>query len=129
MNTKEAVEHLCSELRKDSAYYVGWQANIAMAFQDAYSMEVQTVSPEKFNLHRVANDAAKNFLDLLIRNPEERPPVPYRVTDPSLDALEGRIRRYLKGETIMGLLTRELSELLALIREVREFRSTLPVKD
>jgi uncharacterized protein YukE len=58
-----------SEDKSEGSYYYSWQANIAMAFKDEY---------ERFNpnmrdgnreiLHRIANNAAKNFLDLLIKS-------------------------------------------------------------
>jgi hypothetical protein len=62
--TKEAIETLCNELREDEDYYYSWQANIAMAFKDEMERGGYEVDEQ---VHEIANDAAKNFLNLLIR--------------------------------------------------------------
>jgi len=70
MTTPEAVSHLISELKKDEGYYYSWQANIAMAFKDEFHRqagqpgEVKHVNSD--DIHEIANQAAKNFLNLLI---------------------------------------------------------------
>lgn len=62
MKTKEAMDHLCEQLKLDEGYRISWQANIAMQFQDACSR-----AGYKFpDLHRLANEAANEFLNLLI---------------------------------------------------------------
>lgn len=63
----KAIEVLQKELNKDKfegSYYYSWQANIAMAFKDEFNR-----TPEVFknDIHNIANQAAKNFLDLLIK--------------------------------------------------------------
>lgn len=53
-----------NEDKSEGSFYYSWQANIAMAFvdeMDGYGLI------EKSLLHKVANDAAKRFLDLLCR--------------------------------------------------------------
>ena len=60
--TKQAVDHLCSELRKDPGYCYSWQSNIAMAFQDACA-DAGIKFPQ---LHDVSNKAAVNFLKNLM---------------------------------------------------------------
>lgn len=73
ITTKEAMEQLIKELKEDPQYYYSWQANIAMAFKDAYDWEWKNLNefregvPEKPSIHKVANDAAKNFLNLLCK--------------------------------------------------------------
>ena len=60
------IEKLVEELRKDksgSSYYYSWQANIAVAMQDAYAD-----AKDKTDIHAISNDGAKRFLDLLIRD-------------------------------------------------------------
>lgn len=69
---EEAIEVLCNALKEDSSYYISWQANIAMAFQDEFKNQ------EKYHngftrwlflengLHTISNEAAKNFLNSLI---------------------------------------------------------------
>jgi hypothetical protein len=64
MNTAEAVKQLVSALKNDSGYYYSWQANIAMAFKDEMSREGITFP----QLHSVANKAAINFLDILMKD-------------------------------------------------------------
>lgn len=62
MTTKEAVEHLCSELLKDSGYYDSWKANIAMSFKDEFYRSYLNKG-----IHEISNNAAENFLDMLCR--------------------------------------------------------------
>lgn len=62
---QDAFKVFAATLRKDRDLYHSYQANIAMAFYDAYRQEGNNLSHRK--VHQVANRAAKNFLDLLIR--------------------------------------------------------------
>jgi len=71
---KKAVETLCEELAKDKSegsYYYSWQANIAVQFQDEYlrtfQKSLEEDKPELMSIHDISNQAAKNFLDLLIK--------------------------------------------------------------
>lgn len=81
---EEAIKVLQEELAKDKSegsYYYSWQANIAMAFQDEYNKTqfakwlkynepewVKDITPNGSSfIHVVSNQAAKNFLDLLIK--------------------------------------------------------------
>ena len=57
------IEKLIEELKKDKDYYYAWQANIAVAMQDAYAR-----AEDKTDIHKISNDGAKAFLDLLIRD-------------------------------------------------------------
>lgn len=75
------VPHACGvvfkALREQEDYYYAWQSNIAMAFKDSVYWEagytedgdggnrVYNITPEK--LHEIANNAAKYFLNLLIK--------------------------------------------------------------
>ena len=59
------ISSLVSKLRKDKGYYVGWQANIAMAFKDEYARTGNNLSHKK--VHKVANQAANNFLRQLMK--------------------------------------------------------------
>lgn len=67
---QKAVEILCDELSKDKSegsYYYSWQANIAMAFKDEIArMKIQRNYLTSEDVHQASNQAAKNFLDLLI---------------------------------------------------------------
>jgi hypothetical protein len=83
---KKAVEILCEELSKDKSegsYYYSWQANIAMAFQDEWNRSkvgkfmndnepewLKDIVPDREEhrfVHKISNEAAKNFLNLLIQ--------------------------------------------------------------
>ena len=63
---KEAFDIVAKQLREDIGYYIAWQANIAVAFQDTLSWAGYQF-PE---LHKLSNDAAKRFIDLLISKSE-----------------------------------------------------------
>jgi hypothetical protein len=59
------IEKLIEALKEDKSegsYYYSWQANIAVAMQDAYAE-----AEDKTDIHKISNDGAKRFLDLLIR--------------------------------------------------------------
>lgn len=63
-----AIRILCKALKEDKVLYIAYQANIAMAFKD----EVNRLRPVTNNwnrdlLHTIANQAADNFLQLLIK--------------------------------------------------------------
>ena len=74
ITTEQAVQHLQKVLSEDPDYRYGWQANIAMAFYD----ECQKYMGLGYNLvdadiHKIANDAANRFLDILLLNIDEVP--------------------------------------------------------
>lgn len=62
------IEKLIKALKEDEGYYYCWQANIAMAFYDEY----RRVFPKDEDTHNtileVSNDAAKHFLNMLIKD-------------------------------------------------------------
>lgn len=66
-----AITVLQNHLKEDKtggSYYYAWQSNIAMAFKDEYYREaLKEHTAENVDIHKVANEAAKNFLDLLIK--------------------------------------------------------------
>jgi hypothetical protein len=68
MKTEQVIDHLASELEKDEGYYYAWQSNIAMAFQDELARKGYRLPDQ----HKIANNAAKNFLSLLINTPKNR---------------------------------------------------------
>jgi hypothetical protein len=74
MELPEAIKTLREALSNDKSegsYYYAWQANIAMSFYDAYMKEFGQGSdwPLPHEIHKIANNAAKNFLDILISQP------------------------------------------------------------
>lgn len=61
---------IIKEIREDEELYYGWQSNIAMAFKDAYYHHKKDKNKNYINnkdMHIISNDAAKNFLNLLIK--------------------------------------------------------------
>ena len=66
MEFKEAFDIVTKQLREDEGYYIAWQANIAVAFQDT----LRWAGYQFPELHKLSNDAAKRFIDLLISKSE-----------------------------------------------------------
>jgi hypothetical protein len=74
-SVKDAMKVICSALAENclpGSYYHSWQCNIAMAFYDEYQKQAggsgELSQPE---IHRIANKAAQNFLNLLIMDSSE----------------------------------------------------------
>jgi len=87
-NVKDAVKILTDAIKKDEGFRESYKANIAMAFKDemdrngihSLNDEKQSILVTKELLHRIANNAADNFLDLwceLGRNKENVDFLPY----------------------------------------------------
>jgi hypothetical protein len=65
---KQAVETLIEALKTDQDYRRSWSANIAMSFKDEWGREEFQQSEQEFeDVHKLANTAAENFLNLLTR--------------------------------------------------------------
>ncbi len=58
------------EDKSEGSYYYSWQANIAMAFKDEWERHDEKGYCKSEHLHMVANNAAKNFLDMLCHKAE-----------------------------------------------------------
>ena len=59
------------EDKSEGSYYYSWQANIAMAFKDEWDREqFQQSDQDSAAVHRLANNAAKNFLEMLCHEAE-----------------------------------------------------------
>lgn len=63
---KVLQKHL-SEDKSEGSYYHAWQCNITMAFKEEFSRKVGKGLDLDSNVHEIANQAAKNFLDILIK--------------------------------------------------------------
>ena len=66
----KAVKTLCKELKKDPDLYFSYQSSIAVAFQDTYRRKLRDNNYDYLNsndIHKISNEAAVEFLDLLIR--------------------------------------------------------------
>lgn len=67
---KNSMVEKLKKMLKDKDYYYGWQSNIAMAFYDAYYNYKKKHKKKTLNdkdIITIANEGAKNFLDLLIK--------------------------------------------------------------
>lgn len=67
---QKAVKTFRKGLKKDSDFYLAYQANIAMQFKDEYSRKRKEKNYDYMNnedIHIIANNAARSFLDLLIK--------------------------------------------------------------
>jgi len=60
MTTQEAVAHLTKALKEDPGYWISWEANIAIRFQDAFHEHHKWKG-----VHEISNIAAKRFLEAL----------------------------------------------------------------
>jgi len=68
MRLKKAIKILIKNLEKDKEYYYSWQSNIAMAFYDGYRKRKKRNKYVNIKeLHKISNEAAINFLNLLIK--------------------------------------------------------------
>lgn len=64
ITTQQAVDKLCEEIKNDKDYRLAWEANIAMAFKDAFHFSGH--KHDRQIVHEVANKASAAFLDQLI---------------------------------------------------------------
>lgn len=66
------IRSLVEALQGDPGYRNGWQANLAMAFKDAYERSAMESANDEvdFNpdINQIANDAATNFINSIINN-------------------------------------------------------------
>jgi hypothetical protein len=70
ITAEEAIDKLRKDLSEDKSegsYRYSWQSNIAMAFVDEARRSNIKMKVSRKNLHTIANQAAKNFLDSLIK--------------------------------------------------------------
>ena len=61
------ITSLRKKLKEDKELYYGYQANIAVQFQDEYARNKKKYKNRQ-DIHKISNTAAKNFLDLLIKD-------------------------------------------------------------
>jgi len=66
---EKAIKVLQKNLSEDSEYYMGWEANIAMSFFDAYYQNKKDYK-NRGDIHGIANKAANQFIHNLCRNGE-----------------------------------------------------------
>jgi len=57
------IDKLSISLRDDEDYYISWKSNIAMAFYDVFVNKSNISNQE---IHKLSNQAADNFLQLLL---------------------------------------------------------------
>ena len=65
----KAVKVLTQAIKEDPDFYIAYQANIAMQFYDEYRRRRKDKgsSLNITEVHEVANQGAKNFIDLWVR--------------------------------------------------------------
>jgi hypothetical protein len=66
---KQAIQILVKALNEDESYRYGWQANIAVQFQDEFSRALSDSPMNREQIHKISNQAAINFLNLLCEKP------------------------------------------------------------
>jgi len=84
------IEKLIENLKKDKDYYYSWQANIAMAFQDAYHWHKTKTKrrPNLKDIHEISNTAAKHFLDLLCKSEAKPMNNVWSTNNPDIGAIQ-----------------------------------------
>lgn len=61
------IEKLVKTLKNDKELFYAYQANIAMQFKDEYARNKKPYKNKK-DIHVIASNAAKEFLDLFIKD-------------------------------------------------------------
>jgi len=63
----KAMRVVTKAMKEDAGYWMSWQANIAMAFVDAYNNKRRELGRplNRTEVHALANEAAIAFLELL----------------------------------------------------------------
>ena len=70
---QKALALVTKHINKDMGYFHAWQSNIAMAFKDEYRRIKEKKKYINYNdLHLIANHAAMNFLNQLIRTEKKK---------------------------------------------------------
>ncbi len=64
VNLSDAINRVCEAIKNDKGYRISWEANIAMAFMDAF--DFSGYKHDNKVVHEVASKAAAAFLDQLI---------------------------------------------------------------
>lgn len=66
-------KNMFDKIKEDKDLYYAYQANIAMAFKDEYHSfkKKKGKSLNNTDIHIIANNSAKNFLDLLLKDTAE----------------------------------------------------------
>jgi len=62
----DALKIVTKHISDDPELYEGYQANIAMAFYDEYRFS-PVMYKNRTEMHRIANEAAKKFLNMWIK--------------------------------------------------------------
>lgn len=105
MHIKQAMDILISELKNDQGYFMGWQANIAMPIYDLIAAQPGCEALGKETIHRLCNEGAKNFLELLTYTPKEET-APVAPLNQFADIIE-RMENPKDEHTVMGNIFRE----------------------
>jgi hypothetical protein len=79
LEERNPIREAIDQIKNDPELFRGWKDNIAMAFKDEYNRqyEFDAIDPVSPDIHKIANDAAENFLNLLCHdNKKELPEEP-----------------------------------------------------
>lgn len=70
MKLQNAVKTLAKELENNEDLFQGYQANIAIQFQDEFNRQMGQIGRNAVidNLHNISNAAAKNFLNVFCKD-------------------------------------------------------------
>ena len=68
---QKAFDAVMKEIANDCEYRNTWQANIAMAIYDEYNRCIMK-EHKHIDFHKVCNDGASNFLDLLCHKHKQK---------------------------------------------------------
>lgn len=74
MKLDKAMKVFLKALKKDSAYRVAWESNIAMSISDAINeakRETKKKRLTKQETHSAINKGASNFISLLLEKPKK----------------------------------------------------------
>lgn len=88
MDTQNAVTTLAQALKSDEALFYAYQSNIAMAFYDEVRRHDIHISHEK--LHEIANNGAKNFLQLFVGQAIASAPEEKSQSEPAAEAITNK---------------------------------------
>ncbi|GAB4023329.1 hypothetical protein GCM10028808_73450 [Spirosoma migulaei] len=106
--TQLAVRTLVAALLSDTELYFAYQSNIAMAIFDTYNKEhggYFDARPTQPEMHKICNDGAKRFLDLLCREmPDNTDDTTFLEKLTELQSKIGYVAGHIHPVAFLGLL-------------------------
>ena len=65
LDLKLAMDFLCKNLKEDLDYRRAWKDNISIQFQDSYNQKIDKTYFPNYDIKKIADEAAEEFLRLL----------------------------------------------------------------